>query len=66
MSIKYLIAHLRRALDDHQAERTIDALMMIQGSIKVSPVAAGYEDDLNRQRVMRQLRDKILTLLGEE
>ncbi|WP_437981385.1 hypothetical protein [Sorangium sp. So ce117] len=40
--------------------------MMIQGGIKVSPVAAGYEDDLNRQRVKRELRDKILALLGEE
>jgi hypothetical protein len=40
--------------------------MMIKGVIKVSPVAAGYEDDLNRQRVKRELRDKLLALLDDE
>ncbi|WP_437277511.1 hypothetical protein WME90_40690 [Sorangium sp. So ce375] len=40
--------------------------MMIKGIVKVSPVAAGDEDDLNRQRVERELLDKILALLGEE
>ncbi|WP_437713240.1 hypothetical protein WMF45_46270 [Sorangium sp. So ce448] len=51
MTIKGLVVHFRRDLDDHEAERTIDALMMIKGVSKVSPIAAGYEDDLNRQRV---------------
>ncbi|WP_437586888.1 hypothetical protein [Sorangium sp. So ce1000] len=40
--------------------------MMIKGVIKVSPVAAGYEDDLNRQRVKRELRDELLALLDDE
>jgi hypothetical protein len=66
LSIKGLVVHFRRDLDDHEAERTIDALMMIKGVIKVSPIAATYEDDLNRQRVKRELRDKILALLDEE
>ncbi|WP_437949827.1 hypothetical protein WME98_02715 [Sorangium sp. So ce296] len=44
----------------------IDALMMIKGVVKVAPVEAGYEDDLNRQRVRRDLLDKMRALLGEE
>ncbi|WP_437554787.1 hypothetical protein WME97_22435 [Sorangium sp. So ce367] len=66
MSIKGLVARLRRDLDDHEADRTIDALMMIKGVIKVSPVAVGYEADLNRQRVKRERRDKLLSLLDDE
>ncbi|WP_437740878.1 hypothetical protein WMF39_35205 [Sorangium sp. So ce1504] len=66
MSIKGLVVHFRRDLDDHEAERTIDALMMIKEVIKVSPVAAGYEDDLNRQRVKREPLDKIGVLLSDD
>ncbi|WP_437535072.1 hypothetical protein WME79_12600 [Sorangium sp. So ce726] len=66
MSIKCLIVRFRRDLDDHEAERTIDALMMITGIIMLLSVAAGDEEDLNRQRVKREQRDKILALLGEE
>ncbi|WP_441291611.1 hypothetical protein ACSRUE_15155 [Sorangium sp. KYC3313] len=57
MTIKGLVVHLRRDWDDHKAEQTIDTLMMIKKVSKVSPIAAGYEDDLNRQRVERELRD---------
>ncbi|MGK3961171.1 hypothetical protein WMF38_49970 [Sorangium sp. So ce118] len=39
--------------------------MMFKLVIKVSPVEAGYEDDLNRQRVKRALLDEIRALLGE-
>ncbi|XYH93811.1 hypothetical protein ACMHYB_39050 [Sorangium sp. So ce1128] len=66
MSIKCLVAHFRRDLDDHETERTINALMMIKGIIKVSPNATGYEDDLSRQRVTRELLDKMRALLDEE
>ncbi|WP_437801295.1 hypothetical protein [Sorangium sp. So ce693] len=66
MTIKGLVVHFRRDLDDYEAERTIDALMMIKKVIKVSPVAAVYEDDLNRQRVKRELRDKMRALLDDE
>lgn len=41
MSAKGLVVHFRRDLDDHEAERMIDALMMIKGVVKVSPVEAG-------------------------
>lgn len=34
MSINGLVVHFRRDLDDHEAERTIDALMMIKGVSK--------------------------------
>ncbi|KYF76582.1 hypothetical protein BE11_47650 [Sorangium cellulosum] len=66
MSAKGLVVHFRRDLDDHEAERMIDALMMIKGVVKVSPVEACYEDELNRQRVRRDLLDKMRALLGEE
>ncbi|WP_437533326.1 hypothetical protein ACSRUE_37510 [Sorangium sp. KYC3313] len=66
MSVKGLVVHFRRDLDDHEAERTIDALMMIKGVVKVSPVEAGYEDDLNRQRVKRELLDRIGVLLRDD
>ncbi|WP_437693268.1 hypothetical protein [Sorangium sp. So ce176] len=66
MSVKGLVVHFRRDLDDHETERMIDALMMIKGVVKVSPVEAGYEDDLNRQRVRRELLEKLRALLGEE
>ncbi len=32
----------------------------------MSPLAAGYGDDLNRQRVKRELRDKLRALLDEQ
>ncbi|AUX33618.1 uncharacterized protein SOCE836_057790 [Sorangium cellulosum] len=35
MTIKGLVVHFRRDLDDHEAERTIDALLMIK------PVGSG-------------------------
>ncbi|WP_437727047.1 hypothetical protein [Sorangium sp. So ce861] len=44
----------------------IDALMMLKGVTRVSPVEAGYEDDLNRQRVKRELLDQMRALLGEK
>ncbi|MDC0679015.1 hypothetical protein [Sorangium atrum] len=66
MTIKGLVVHFRRDSDDHEAERTIDALVMIKGVSKVSPIAVGYEDDVNRQRVKRELRDKLLSLLDDE
>ncbi|WP_437477233.1 hypothetical protein WME75_27865 [Sorangium sp. So ce1014] len=66
MSIKGLVVHFRRDLDDHEAERMIDALKMFRGVTKVSPVGAGYEDDLNRERVKRDLLDEMRALLGEE
>ncbi|WP_437899067.1 hypothetical protein [Sorangium sp. So ce124] len=66
MSVKGLVVHFRRDLDDHEAERTIEALMMVKGVIKVSPIGAGYEEDLNRERVRRELLDKTRALLGEE
>jgi hypothetical protein len=66
MSVKGLVVHFRRDLDDHEAERAIDALMMIKGVVKVSPVEAGYEDDLNRQRVKRELLDRIGVLLRDD
>ncbi|MGK3967435.1 hypothetical protein WMF38_25080 [Sorangium sp. So ce118] len=66
MTIKGLVVHFGRDIDGHEAERTIDALMMIKGLSKVSPIAVGYEDDLNRQRVKRELRDKLLVLLDDE
>ncbi|WP_438025437.1 hypothetical protein [Sorangium sp. So ce233] len=66
MTIKGLVVHFRRDLDDHEAERTIDALMMIKGVIKVSAVVASYEDHMNRQRVKRELHDKLLALLDVE
>lgn len=66
MSVKGLVVHFRRDLDEHEAERMIDALMMIKGVTKVSTVAAGYEDDLNRQRVKRELLDQFRELLGGE
>ena len=58
MSVKGLVVLFRRELDDHEVERIVDALMMIKGSTKVSPVGYGYEDDLNRQRVKRELLDQ--------
>ncbi|WP_437304804.1 hypothetical protein [Sorangium sp. So ce388] len=66
MTIKGMVVHFRRDLDEHEAERTIDALMMTKGVSKVSPIAAGYEDHMNRQRVRRELRDKLLALLDDE
>ena len=66
MSVKGLVVHFRRDLDDDEAERTIDALMMIKGVVKVSPVKAGYEDELNRQRVKRDLLSKIDGLLRDD
>ncbi|XXY51211.1 hypothetical protein WME91_08705 [Sorangium sp. So ce269] len=66
MTTKGLVFHFRRDLDDPEVERTIDALMMIKRVSKVSPIATGYEDDLNRQRVKRELRDKLLALLDDQ
>ncbi|KYG02705.1 hypothetical protein BE21_54520 [Sorangium cellulosum] len=66
MSVKGLVVHFRRDLDDHEVERMIDALMMLKGVTRVSPVEAGYEDDLNRQRVKRELLDQMRALLGEK
>ncbi|WP_438023432.1 hypothetical protein [Sorangium sp. So ce233] len=65
MSIKGLVVHFRRDLEDHEAERMSDALMMLKGVTKVSPVAFDYEDDLNRERIKRELLDKIGALLSE-
>ncbi|WP_437625518.1 hypothetical protein [Sorangium sp. So ce1151] len=66
MTIKGMVVHFRRDLDDHEAERTMDALMMIKGVSRASPIAADYEDDLNPQRVKRELRDKLLALSDDE
>ncbi|WP_437323573.1 hypothetical protein [Sorangium sp. So ce381] len=66
MSVKGLVVHFRRDLDDDEAQRTIDALMMIKGVVKVSSVKAGYEDELNRQRVKRDLLSKIDGLLRDD
>ncbi|WP_437765373.1 hypothetical protein WMF27_30310 [Sorangium sp. So ce281] len=66
MNIKGLAVHFLRDLDEHETERTLDALRMIKGIVKVSPVGAGYEDDLNRQRVKRELLDKIDVLLRDD
>ncbi|WP_437875253.1 hypothetical protein [Sorangium sp. So ce513] len=43
-----------------------DALMMLKGVTKVTPVEARYEDDLNRHRVKRELLDKIRALLEDK
>ncbi|WP_437620621.1 hypothetical protein [Sorangium sp. So ce1151] len=66
MSVKGMVVHFRRDLEDHEAERMTATLMMIKGVTKVSSVEAGYEDDLNRERVKRELLDKIHALLGED
>ncbi|WP_437780717.1 hypothetical protein [Sorangium sp. So ce1097] len=66
MSVKGLVVHFRRDLDDHEVERMTDALMMLKGVTKVTPVEVRFEDDLNRQRVKWELLDKLRTLLGEE
>jgi hypothetical protein len=66
MSVKGLVVHFRRDLDDDEAQRTIDALMMIKGVVKVASVKAGYEDELNRQRVKRDLLCKIDGLLRDD
>jgi hypothetical protein len=63
MTIKRLVVHFRRDLDDHEAERTIAALMITKGVSRLSPIAAGYED---RQRVKRELRDRMRALLDDE
>ncbi|WP_437657814.1 hypothetical protein [Sorangium sp. So ce1182] len=66
MSVKGLVVHFRRDLDDDEAQRTNDALMMIKGVVKVSSVKAGYEDELNRQRVKRDFLSKIDGLLRDD
>ncbi|WP_437596910.1 hypothetical protein WMF28_30460 [Sorangium sp. So ce590] len=66
MSVKGLVVHFRRDLDDDEAQRTIDALMMIKGVVKVASVKSGYEDELNRQRVKRDLLSKIDGLLRDD
>ncbi|KYF49128.1 hypothetical protein BE08_43145 [Sorangium cellulosum] len=66
MSVKGLVVHLRRDLDDHEVERMADALMMLKGVTKVTPVETRYEDDLNRQRVKWELLDKIRALLEDK
>ncbi|WP_437764486.1 hypothetical protein WMF27_35115 [Sorangium sp. So ce281] len=66
MSVKGLVVHFRRDLDDDEAQRTIDALMMIKDVVKVASVKAGYEDELNRQRVKRDLLSKIDGLLRDD
>ncbi|WP_437802457.1 hypothetical protein [Sorangium sp. So ce693] len=66
MSVKGLVDHFRRDLDDHEAERTIDALVLVRRVVKVSPVGAGDEKDLNSERVKRQLLDKIGLLLCDD
>jgi hypothetical protein len=66
MSVKGLVVHFRRDLDDDEAKRMIDALMMLKGVAKVSSVKAGYEDELNRQRVKRELLSKIDGLLRDD
>ncbi|MGK3967987.1 hypothetical protein WMF38_27955 [Sorangium sp. So ce118] len=66
MSVKGLVVHFRRDLDEDEAQRTIDALMMIKGVVKVSSVKAGYQDELNRQRVKRDLLSRIDGLLRDD
>ncbi|WP_437875120.1 hypothetical protein [Sorangium sp. So ce513] len=66
MSVKGLVVHFRRDLNDHEVERMIDALMMLKGVMKVTPVEVRFEDDLNRQRVKRELLDKLRALLEDK
>ncbi|WP_437774868.1 hypothetical protein [Sorangium sp. So ce1097] len=40
--------------------------MMPKGVTKVSPVEAGHEDGLNRQRVKRELLDTMRALADDE
>ncbi|WP_437733603.1 hypothetical protein [Sorangium sp. So ce1335] len=40
--------------------------MMLKGVTKVTPVEVRVEDDLNRQRVKRELLDKIRALLEDK
>ncbi|AGP39463.1 hypothetical protein [Sorangium cellulosum] len=65
MSIKGLVVHFQRDLNDHETERMIDAIMMLKGVTKVSALEASYEDHLNRERIKRELLDKIYALLRE-
>jgi hypothetical protein len=66
MSIKDLVVDFWRDLDDDEAEPTIDAMMMNRGVVKLSPAKAGYEDELNRQRVSEICPPQLDELLRDD
>ncbi len=60
---KGFVVHLDDDMRDDDAECVLNAILMIKHVAKAEPIMADYEDELNRERVRRELRTKLFEAL---
>lgn len=62
---KGLTVTLKRDIREDDAQRIIESIEMIKGVQDVTPVKSTGDDHINRERIRREFREKILELHDE-
>lgn len=64
--IKGLTVVLERDIRDDDCEPLIDAIKMLRGVLRVVPLVDNANDFINRERIRRELQEKLFNALGPE
>jgi hypothetical protein len=64
--IKGLIVHLDKDYREDDYEAVMNAIRMLKGVTDVEPVMVDIDDHLNRQRIKRELEEKLFKVLRDQ
>ena len=63
--LKGVIVTFEQDIREDDAEALIAAIQMIRGVLKVDPITANFDDEMNRSRVKYELRKKLFEALED-